>query len=43
VYVDFFKSDSVHEAAGFGGRKARSVFCTFIGYDPDDEEIFVWS
>lgn len=39
----FFKSDSVHEAAGFGGSKARSVFCTFIGYDPDDGEIFVWS
>lgn len=39
----FFKSDSVHEAAGFGGTKARSVFCTFIGYDPQQEEIFVWS
>jgi hypothetical protein len=39
----FFKSDSVHEAAGFGGSRARSVLCTFIGYDPGDEEIFVWS
>ena len=39
----FFKSDSVHEAAGFGGTRARSVFCTFIGYDPQQEEIFVWS
>ena len=28
----FFKTDNVHEAPGFGGSKARAVFCTFIGY-----------
>lgn len=39
----FSKTDNVHEAPGFGGAKARSVFCTFIGYGPDDPEIFVWS
>ena len=39
----FFKTDNVHEAPGFGDAKARLVFCTFIGYGPDDPEIFVWS
>ena len=39
----FFKTDNVHEAPGFGGSKARSVFCTFIGYSADQPEIFVWS
>ena len=39
----FFKTDNVHEAPGFCGEKARSVFCTFIGYSEDEPEIFVWS
>ena len=39
----FFKTDNVHEAPGFGGRLCRSVFCTFIGYSPDDPEVYVWS
>jgi hypothetical protein len=39
----FFKTDNVHEAPGFGGSKARSVFCTFIGYSEDEDEIHVWS
>ena len=39
----FFKTDNVHEAPGFGGKKARAVFCTFIGYSEEDDEIMVWS
>ena len=39
----FFKTDNVHEAPGFGGSKARTVFCTFIGFSEEEPEIFVWS
>ena len=39
----FFKTDSVHEAPPFEGKRARIVFGTFIGYGEDQPEISVWS
>jgi hypothetical protein len=39
----FFKSENVHEVPGFTGNRPRIVMATFIGYSPDEDEIFVWS
>lgn len=39
----FFSSEHVHEVPGFTGHRPRIVLATFFGFDPDREEIFVWS
>ena len=41
--IYFFKSDSIHEVPGFGGRLARMTMATFIGYSEEDGQIMVWS
>lgn len=39
----FFKTDNVHEAPPFEGKRARVVFGTFVGYGEEQPEMFVWS
>lgn len=39
----FFNTGCIHEVPGVAGEDARVVLATFIGYSPEDPEIFVWS
>ena len=39
----FFNTQLIHEVPGVPGELPRIVLATFIGYSPDDSEIFVWS
>jgi len=39
----FFNTRGIHEVPGVKGRAPRIVLAIFIGYSPDDEEVFVWS
>ena len=39
----FFNTRCIHEVPPVQGTRARIVLAVFIGYSPDDDEIFVWS
>jgi len=39
----FFNTGCIHEVPGVAGDEARVVLATFIGYSPDDPEVYVWS
>lgn len=39
----FFNTRCVHEVPPVQGTRARIVLAVFIGYSPDDNEVFVWS
>lgn len=39
----FFNTRLIHEVPGVAGDQPRVVLATFIGYSPDDPEVFVWS
>ena len=39
----FFNTRCIHEVPPVQGNRARIVLAVFIGYSPDDDEIFVWS
>ena len=39
----FFNTRCIHEVPPVQGTRARIVLAVFIGYSPDDNEIFVWS
>ena len=39
----FFNTRCIHEVPAVQGTRARIVLAVFIGYSPDDSEIFVWS
>jgi hypothetical protein len=39
----FFNTRLIHEVPGVAGDQPRAVLATFIGYSPDDSEVFVWS
>ena len=39
----FFNTQCIHEVPPVQGNRARIVLAVFIGYSPDDNEIYVWS
>ncbi len=39
----FFNTRLIHEVPGVDGKLPRIVLATFIGYSPDDLQIYVWS
>jgi len=39
----FFNTRCIHEIPALDGNDPRIVLATFIGYSPDDPEIFVWA
>ena len=39
----FFNTQLIHEVPGVPGELPRIVLATFIGYSPNDPEVFVWS
>ena len=39
----FFNTRLVHEVPALAGSSPRVVLAVFIGYSPDDPEVFVWS
>lgn len=39
----FFNTRCIHEVPPVAGNRARIVLAVFIGYSPDDDEVFVWS
>ena len=39
----FFNTRCIHEVPPVQGTRARIVLAVFIGYSPDDNEIYVWS
>ena len=39
----FFNTRLIHEVPAVKAEQARIVLAVFIGYDPDMEEVFVWS
>lgn len=39
----FFNTHCIHEIPPLDGNNPRIVLATFIGYSPEDPEIFVWS
>lgn len=39
----FFNTRCIHEVHAVQGGSPRIVLATFIGYSPDDEEVYVWS
>jgi hypothetical protein len=39
----FFNTRCIHEVPPVEGTRARIVLAVFIGYSPDDDEVFVWS
>ncbi len=39
----FFNTQCIHEVPAVQGTRARIVLAVFIGYSPDDDEIYVWS
>ncbi len=41
--IYFFNTRCIHEVPPVAGNHARIVLAVFIGYSPDDGEIFVWA
>ena len=41
--VYFFNTQCIHEVPALLGKSSRIVLAVFIGYSPEDPEIFVWS
>ncbi len=39
----FFNTRCIHEVPPVQGTRARIVLAVFIGYSPDDNEVYVWS
>lgn len=39
----FFNTRCIHEVPAVQGTRARIVLAVFIGYSPDDNEVYVWS
>lgn len=39
----FFNTRCIHEVPAVQGSNPRIVLAVFIGYSPDDDEVFVWS
>ena len=39
----FFNTRLIHEVPAVGGDDPRIVLAVFIGYEPADSEVFVWS
>lgn len=39
----FFNTRCIHEVPPVQGTRARIVLAVFIGYSPDDDEVYVWS
>lgn len=39
----FFNTRCIHEVPAVQGRSPRIVLATFIGYSPDDDDVYVWS
>ena len=39
----FFRADCPHSIPRFSGAKPRITMATFIGYSPEDPDVFVWS
>lgn len=39
----FFNTRCIHEVPAIQGRQPRIVLAVFIGYSPEDGEVFVWS
>ena len=39
----FFNTRCIHEVPAVEGSRARIVLAVFIGYSPDDSEVYVWS
>ncbi|MSS73330.1 MAG: hypothetical protein EXS64_17845 [Candidatus Latescibacteria bacterium] len=39
----FFNTRCIHEVPAIQGKQPRIVLAVFIGYSPEDREIFVWS
>ena len=39
----FFNTRCIHEVPPVQGTRARIVLAVFIGYSPEDDEVFVWS
>ena len=39
----FFNTRCIHEVPGIKGKSPRTVLAIFIGYSPDDDEVFVWA
>ena len=39
----FFNTRCIHEVPAVQGNHPRIVLAVFIGYSPDDDEVFVWS
>jgi len=39
----FFNTGCIHEVPGIAGEDARVVLASFIGYSPEDADVFVWS
>ncbi len=39
----FFNTRCIHEVPPVQGTQARIVLAVFIGYSPDDDEVYVWS
>lgn len=39
----FFNTGCIHEVPGVDGQEARVVLATFIGFSPDDPDVYVWS
>ena len=39
----FFNTCCIHEIPPLDGDNPRAVLATFIGYSPEDREIFVWA
>ena len=39
----FFNTRLIHEVPAVEGDQPRIVLATFIGYSPDDPEVYVWS
>jgi hypothetical protein len=39
----FFNTRCIHEVPAIQGSSPRIVLATFIGYSPDEEEVWVWS
>lgn len=39
----FFNTRCIHEVPAIRGKRPRIVLAVFIGYSPEDSEVFVWS
>lgn len=41
--IYFFNTRCIHEVPALQGKSPRIVLAVFIGYSPEDQEVFVWS